>query len=176
MPKTFINPLQFIHCFSWCSRFKELPFPNQLLLFQQQVPLHGNSKDLSRAQTSDLPWWQWWTVLYYENANLGGVGLFALVLKNYCLQQQRFMTWKRKNTTQSFKEKHTKLKTWTSVAWFCQHLSTFHSFKPNKTAVYWCSGQPSTPASSSKQWAEPWPHQWLDECSIFSLQGWQWGV
>lgn len=122
------------HWFSWCSRFKELPFPNQVLLFQQQVPLHGNSKDLSRAQTSDLPRRQWWTVL--RNLPIyWGVGLFALVLKNYCLQKQRFMIWKRKNTTLSFKEKHTKLETWTSVARFCQHLSTFHSFKPNKTAV-----------------------------------------
>ena len=39
-------------------------------------------------------------------ANLWGVGLFALVLKNYCLQKQRFMIWKRKNTTQSFRKAH----------------------------------------------------------------------
>ena len=48
-----------------------------------------------------------------------------------------------KNTTQSFAEKHRKLKTWTSVAWFCQHLSiSIQSFKPNRTALEWPAFNP----------------------------------
>lgn len=169
-----VRAKRFIHWFSWCSRFKELPFPNQVLLFQQQVPLHGNSKDLGRAQTSDLPWRQWWTVL--RNLPIyGGLGCLRLCLKTIAFKNSA-LWFGREKIQHNPSEKHTKLKTWTSVARFCQHLSTFHSFKPNKTAVKWWSGQPLTPASSSKQWAEPWPHQRLDEYSIFSLQGWHWRV